>query len=203
MSILRKSNKPVSSRRQIQIKGVKDGILELPNYQYRLILQVSSVNFELMSEEEQDALVDTYQNFLNSLSTPLQIQIRIREMDVDKYLERFSDRVADEEQQIYIDQAKNYSKFVKGLITNNKILTRQFYITIPYSSTDKDFLFAKEQLHLTADIVSKGISRLGMQTRVLSSLEVMELFYSFYSPALSKRQPLKQQTLRMIQESYV
>ena len=203
MSILNKSNKPVSSRRQIQIKGIKDGILELPNYQYRIILQVSSVNFELMSEEEQDALIDTYQNFLNSLSTPLQIQIRIREMDVDKYLERFSDRVANEERQIYIDQAKNYSQFVKGLITNNKILTRQFYITIPYSSTDKDFLFAKEQLHLTADIVSRGISRLGMQTRVLSSLEVMELFYSFYSPALSKRQPLKHRTLQMIQESYV
>ena len=51
MSILKKSNKPVSSREQIRIDGVRDGILILPNKEYRLILQTSSINFELMSED--------------------------------------------------------------------------------------------------------------------------------------------------------
>lgn len=203
MSILSKSNKPMSSRRQIQIEGVRDGILQLPHNQYRLILQVSSINFELMSEDEQDALIETYQNFLNSLSTPLQIQVRIREMDVDKYLELFSSRVANEKQKIYRDQAENYTNFVKGLITTNKILTRQFYVVIPYSGLEKDFPLLKEQLNLTADIVSKGLGRLGMQTKQLRSLEVLEMFYSFYSPAQSKRQPLTKQTMKMLQESYL
>ena len=60
MSLLKKSTKPQSSRHQIQINGICDGILELPNNEYRLVLESSSINFELMSEEEQDALMDTY-----------------------------------------------------------------------------------------------------------------------------------------------
>ena len=55
----------VSSRKQIQIKGVKDNILLLPNNEYRVVLETSSVNFELKSEAEQDVLIDSFENFLN------------------------------------------------------------------------------------------------------------------------------------------
>ena len=77
---LRKSKNKASSRGQIAIKGVRDGILILPNNEYRAILQVSSLNFELRSEEEQDAIIDTYESFLNSVGTNLQILIRTREI---------------------------------------------------------------------------------------------------------------------------
>ena len=60
MSIFRKSNNKTSSRKQIQIKGVKDGILLLPGNKYRAVLELSSINFELKSEAEQDALIETY-----------------------------------------------------------------------------------------------------------------------------------------------
>src|ERR1035437_9952432 len=76
MSLLRKSNDKQSSRRQIAIEGVDDGMLILPSHRYRIILEASSINFELKSEDEQDALIDTYQAFLNGLACPLQIIIR-------------------------------------------------------------------------------------------------------------------------------
>ncbi len=88
MSTFTKSKKKQSSRHQIAVEGIRDGILLLPGNHYRTALQLSSINFELKSEAEQDALIDTYQSFLNSLATPLQIIIRIRELDMDKYLER-------------------------------------------------------------------------------------------------------------------
>jgi len=94
VSILQKSNKKISTRRQVDIEGIWDGILLLPERQYRVALNVSSVNFELKSEAEQDALIETYQSFLNSLSYPMQIIIRIRELDLDKYLEEFRTSVA-------------------------------------------------------------------------------------------------------------
>ena len=203
MSILKKSNKPQSSRRQIQIEGVRDGILMLPDNEYRLALESSSINFELMSEDEQDALIDTYQTFLNSLNTPFQITVRIRELDMDKYLEGFRARLNDKDEKIYKDQAENYIEFVSGLVTNNKILTRKFYVILPYKSSDGDFAVIKEQLKLNADIVAKGLGRLGMQTRKLSSIEVLDLFYSFYSPGQAKRQPLKDQTMKLLQEAYL
>ena len=64
MSIFSKSKRS-SSRAQIQIKEVIDNLLVLPNNEYRLILETSSVNFELKSEEEQDVIIDSFQNFLN------------------------------------------------------------------------------------------------------------------------------------------
>lgn len=203
MSLFTKSKTKASSRRQIDIKGVRDGILLLPRNQYRAVLKISSINFELKSEAEQDALIDTYQSFLNSLASPLQIVVRIREMDMDKYLTDFNLRLQAEKEKIYRYQIENYTEFVKSLITTNKILSRHFYVVLPYTGKDNDFDFVKEQLTLTMDIVAKGLMRLGMQSRQLSSLEVLDLFYTFYSPAEAKRQPLSDQTLRLLTESYL
>src|SRR5258708_4400608 len=129
-----KLNKKISSRRQIQIKEVKDNILILPNKEYRTIIETSSVNFELKSEAEQDVLIDSFQNFLNSLSCPLQILIRIREIDVDQYIEEIMKKQEDEKEMVYKTQMKNYTEFIQTLIKGNKILSRRFYIIIPYQS---------------------------------------------------------------------
>ena len=203
MSVFRKSNSKSSSRRQVAIRGVRDNVLLLPNNQYRVVLQISSINFELKSEAEQDALIDTYQSFLNSLATPLQIMVRIREMDMDRYISDFQARLKEESEEIYKTQVQNYTEFVKSLVTSNKILTRLFYVVIPYSGAEKDFPLVKEQLNLTTDIVAKGLARMGMQSRQLTSLEVLDLFYSFYNPAQAKRQPLSTQTLKLLSEAYV
>lgn len=203
MSIFTKSKKKASSRQQIAIEGVRDGVLLLPNNRYRTALRISSINFELKSEAEQDAIIDTYQSFLNSLAMPLQIVVRVREMDMDKYLSEFGERVKDEPEEIYRSQTHNYTEFVKSLITSNKILTRHFYVIVPFSGKEKDFEVVKEQLGLTMDIVAKGLARLGMQAKQLSSLEILDLFYGFYNPAQAKRQPLSHQTLKLLTESYL
>lgn len=203
MSILQKSTKKTSSRRQINIKGVKDGILLLPGNQYRTVLEVSPVNFELKSEDEQDALIDTFESFLNSLPCPMQIIVRIRELDMTKYLADLQTKLAVEKEEIYQSQLENYSEFVQGLVADNKILSRHFYVVLPYSSKDApDFETAKEQLIINSDIVSKGLSRLGVQTRQLSNLEVLDLFHSFYNPGQAKRQPITESVLRLLNSSY-
>ncbi len=203
MSVLQKSNKKVSSRQQIDIRGVRDGVLLLPNNQYRVALHVSSVNFELKSEDEQNALIETYQSFLNSLACPLQIIVRIRELDMDKYLDDFKTSLATEKEVIYKTQISNYTDFVESLITTNKILARQFYVIVPFVGRESDFDLIREQLTLNTDIVAKGLARLGMQSRQLSSLELLDLFYSFYNPGQAKRQPITKQTLELLSRSYL
>lgn len=198
-----KPTKNQSSRRQIAIKGVRDDVLLLPGNRYRMVLQVSSINFELKSEAEQDSVIDNYQSFLNSLSTPLQILVRVREMDMDKYMADFKQQLKDERLRIYREQIKNYTQFIKTLVTTNKILSRQFFLIIPYDGTEKDFTLVHEQLALSTDMVAKGLARLGMQARRLDSLEILDLFYSFYNPKLAKIQPLSAQTLQAMAESYL
>jgi len=206
MSVSQKQNKTKrtgTTRQQTGIRGVRDGILLLPNNGYRLVLEVSSLNFELKSEDEQNAIIDTYESFLNSVGTKLQILIRTREIDMDKYLEDLSARLENETERIYRDQLQNYDEFIRSLIQSNKILTRHFYIIVPYESTSKDFDLIKEQLALTADIVMKGMNRMGMSARQLSSLETLDLFYSFSNPTAAKIQPLTDRALSAIHTALI
>jgi hypothetical protein len=195
--LLTKSNSKVSSRRQIEIKEVKDGVLVLPNQEYRMVIETSSVNLELKSEDEQDVLIDSYQNFLNSLSIPLQILIRVREVDIDSYLEKIQMEKAHEKEKVYKLQIDNYTEFVGKLVSGNKILQRRFYVIIPYKNLDhtKDFSVIKEHIHLQRDIVVRALEKLGMKTKVLDSLEILDLFYGFYNPSQVKTQELKNQIL--------
>ncbi|HSX05432.1 MAG TPA: TraC family protein [Candidatus Saccharimonadales bacterium] len=204
MSILRKSTQKSSARQQIDIREVKDGVLVLPRNRYRAVLQVAPVNFELRSDAEQDAIIDTYESFLNSVGVPLQVLIRIREIDMDAYLDEINERLQAETVPVYKLQLQNYDEFIRSLIKTNKILSRHFYVIVPYDAGGKtDFDLVQEQLGLTVDIVQKGLARLGMHSHELSSLEVLDLFYNFYNPTQAKIQPLTDKALELIHTSYI
>ena len=119
---------------------------------------------------------------------------------MDGYLEDLSHRLQNETIPVYKTQLKNYDEFIRSLITDNKILTRHFYIIIPFRPTDNkaDFDLIREQLKLRIDIIAKGMARLGMRADQLDSLEVLDLFYSFYSPVQAKIQLLTERALQTI-----
>lgn len=203
MFALPKLNKNGSSRHQIAIKGVEDGILILPNNEYRIIIETSSINFHLMSEDEQDAVVDIYRAFLNSLSFPIQIVQKVRALDLDDYLQGFEVKKENETTEIYKKQIDSYVKYVKSLVKTNKILSRQFYIVIPYHAKGKETIeVAREQLANHLAIAEKGLGNVGIKTRLLNSLELLDLFYSSYNATDAKQQPLTQQTIDLLQKNY-
>ncbi len=204
MWLLNKSDTKVSSRKQIQIKEIKDSILILPGNRYRLVIETSSVNFELKSEEEQDVLIDSFQNFLNSLPCELQILVRVREVDVNRYLEQISQTLQSEKEKVYKNQIENYCNFIKNLVAGSKILSRHFYIVIPYQHMEKssDFQVIKEQMHMHRDIILRGLEKLGMIAKTLDSLELLSLFYNFYNPSQAKTQELKSQTVQELLKNY-
>lgn len=205
MTIFSKHKKG-NSREQIQIKEVVDDILVLPDHDYRLVIETSSVNFELKSEEEQDVIIDSFQNFLNSLPCPIQILVRVREVDIDKYLEDVEKLEEKEEVTTYKKQLKSYQKFVKKLVSGNKILSRRFYIVIPYKHQERkqDMTVIKEHLNLQKDIILKGLERMQMKGRMLTGLEVLNLFYAFYNPESIRSQPLTKEAVEtLLRNNYV
>lgn len=204
-NLLNKSGK-VSSRQQIQIKEVVDNILVLPNNEYRQILETSSVNFELKSEEEQDVIIDSFQNFLNALPCKIQILVRVREVDIDKYLEDIGKTKEKETVPAYKKQIKGYCAFVKKLVSGNKILSRRFYIVIPYKHTERhqDWKLIKEHLSLEQDIIIKGLERMQMKARALNGIEILNLFYTFYNSESMKTQALTKETVEaLLKNNYV
>lgn len=193
-----------SARSQIGLKEVRDNILILPNNRYRSILATSSVNFELQSDAEQDVLVDNFQALLNSLSIPIQIIIRVRELDIERYLEEFEEKKQQENQEIYQKQLDHYRHFIRSLVSGNKILSRRFYLVIAYDPPDpksNDFSLIKEHLLLEQEIIIKGLEKLGMTARPLSSLEILNLFYSFYRPDQAKTQSLIEAIVRQTNDT--
>lgn len=205
MSIFNKS-KRASSRSQIQIKEVVDNILVLPNNEYRQILETSSVNFELKSEEEQDVIIDSFQNFLNALPCEIQILVRVREVDIDRYIEDIGKTKDREIIPAYKKQIEGYCSFVKKLVSGNKILSRRFYIVIPYKHTERhqDMKLIKEHLNLERDIIIKGLERMQMKARAITGIEVLNLFYGFYNPESLKTQALTRETVEaLLKNNYV
>lgn len=175
----------------------------LPHNEYRAVVEVSSLNFELKSEDEQDVLIDTYESFLNSLPCQIQILVRIRELDMSRYITDLEHRLEGESEDVFKEQLTNYSEFVGDLVADNRILSRHFYIVLPFTSKHADFESAKEQLTINADMISKGLLRMGMHSRRLGSLEILDLFHSFYNPGQAKRQPVTESVLRLVTSSYI
>lgn len=205
MSIFQKSTK-ASSRAQIQIKEVVNNVLVLPNHEYRMILETSSINFELKSEEEQDVIIDSFQNFLNSLPGEIQLLIRVRELDIDRYIEDISKTKDKEKESAYQKRIDGYCSFVKKLVSGNKILSRRFYVVIPYKHTERkeDWNLIKEHLNLQKDIIVKGLERMQMKARAISGIEILNLFYGFYNPESLKTQALTSETVEaLLKNNYV
>jgi len=195
-----------SSREQIQIKEVVDDVLVLPNNEYRQILETSSVNFELKSEEEQDVIIDSFQNFLNALPCQIQILVRVREVDIDKYIEDIGKTKHKETIPAYKKQIDGYCAFVKKLVSGNKILSRRFYIIVPYKHTEhhQDMKLIKEHLALERDIIVKGLERMQMKARTLTGIEILNLFYTFYNAESMKTQALTKETVEaLLKNNYV
>lgn len=177
---------------QIKLEAIKEDILVLANNAYRMIVETSSFNFELMSEIEQDNLIENYQGFLNSIGSSFQILIRTRELDLENY---FNDlKIAQHTNQTAnLDELIKYQEFVKGLVQVNHILSRNFYIIIPLNFDHPvDFKLVSEQLRFKVDLITKSLKKIGMQSHLLTSLDILNLFYSYYCPETAKMQPINQ-----------
>ncbi len=185
-----------SSKRQIDIKSIENDILKINKNEYRAILSVSSINFELKSEDEQDSTLDIYKSFLNSLPCSIQIIVRIRSLDLNNYISKFRVKSQPTKAQIK-SRLDDYCQFVSELVSSNKILSRNFYIVVPHNEVEDENII-KEQLNLKCDLIQKGLLKLGIQSKRLKSLEITELIYSYFNPEKAKTQPITERTINLL-----
>ncbi len=185
-----------SALNQISIEAVRAGIVKIDALNYFKVWQVSSLNFELKSEVEQDNIIDIYQSFINAINFPLQVLIRIREIDIIDYLTDIESRVKKEDNETYKQLLVDYQDFLKSLVRDNKILSKYFYVVLPLHLSKKmDFDYVMSQLNLRSDIVQRNLKRLNISVKELDSVDTINLFYNFYNPSRAKTQPLVPEVL--------
>lgn len=191
----------------VPIERVRDGIVILKTGEFRVVLITNSLNLALKSEDEQQAILIQFQNLLNSLDFPIQFFIESRRLDIKPYMELLQQRNNEVEEDLLKIQIREYMGFIKKFTEETNIMTKHFFIVIPYIppnsspassksnplSTfnfggpkkdvgDGSFDAARIQIEQRVATVIQGLSRFGLRAQKLGTEEVVELFYKLFNP---------------------
>lgn len=192
----------------VPIEQVRDGILILKDGSLRAVLMASSINIVLKSANEQAGILTQFQNFLNSLDFSVQVFIQSRELDIRPYLNLLEERYRAQSSDLMKIQVREYIEFVKNFVSNSSIMTKGFYIVVPYTPTligvgagpteNLKALFTqnrgadvhislpvfeeyRSQVEQRISVVAQGLARTGVRVAQLGTEEVIELFYSLFN----------------------
>ena len=200
----------------IPITEIRDGVVILKDGSVRATLMASSVNFALKSQDEQNATIFAYQDFLNSLDFPLQITVSSRKMDITPYLEQVDQLREQQTNDLLRLQMTEYMNFIGELVKGSNIMSKTFFVTVPFSVTqnkkegffsrfgkglksaagshsmsDTEFEHIRSQLMQRVNQVAIGLQGFGLRLVPLQTQELLELYYTMYNPKTSQSQRLK------------
>ncbi|MBL7141510.1 TraC family protein [Patescibacteria group bacterium] len=203
-----------STQRYLDISEIKNDCLVLKNGTLCAMLLAPSINFALKSEDEQKAVIQNYVRFLNVLDAPMQIVIQSRPFNIKPYLTHLEELKKAQRNELLKSQMGDYSDFIKELVQLGEIMTRRFYIVIPYNplgdkkrgffSRISDLFRAattvklkaarfekyREALFRRVDNITAGLKSMGLKAAPLDTQSLIELFYNIYNPAESETQKL-------------
>jgi len=210
-----------STQEHLPIEDVIDGIVILKDGSCSLVMQLSSVNFDLLSEREQSALVFAYGGILNSLNFTIQIVIRSETKDVSSYVKRLSEVETSEKNELLKERMASYKRFIEETVKKNDVLSKSFYLVVPFSLLElgmagansamsgiipkikknqdtklpysKGFIVekAKAKLIPKRDHIMRLFARLGLEIKQLNTKEMIQLFYKIYNEQSSENQKIR------------
>lgn len=201
-----KRPKVPSTQRFLDILEIRDDTVVLRDGTLRAVLIVSSINFSLKSEDEQNAVISSYTQFLNSIDFPIQIVVQSRKLSIDAYLDKLKQLEKIQTNDLLRTQTTEYRQFVAELVEIADIMTKRFYVIVPYSpKTDrpkgfflrlgeafspssvihlkqKQFEDYRLSLFKRVDAVVDGLASSGLKSAVLDTQSLIELYYNTYNP---------------------
>ncbi len=198
-----------STKQLVEIADIIDNVVLLKNGSLRAVIEVSAINFELRSEGEQIAILQNFQRFVNSMDFPLQIVVNSRKLNIDEYLKLIDESSNALTNELLKIQAAEYSKFVRELSDLSNIMSKKFYIVVPFyvfeapsksgitesiksifkpssvvkSLTPEQLETYKNQLLQRTELIFDGLIGMGLKTKLLEKPDLMDLFYGLYNPS--------------------
>lgn len=195
-----------STQEHLEIEDIIEDVVLLKDGSAGVLLSVTALNFDLLSEREQDAMIYAYAALLNSLTYAIQITIRSRRTDISAYLQTIDIAVEKQTTPEIKSQILKYRGFIQSLVKENNVLDKRFYVTIPFSSLElgitrstitgsvskknrtlpfpKKYILerAKMALYPKRDHLIRQFSRIGLKVYQLTSQDLVQLFYDWYNP---------------------
>jgi hypothetical protein len=192
-----------STQFHLDIEDVRDDLVVLKDGGAVLILQTTAVNFGLLSEKEQDAMIYAYGGLLNSLTFAVQIVIISSKKDISSYLKLLKNEEEKAMKPIFKEQIRLYYEFIKKIVAENEVLDKRFYVALPFSPLElglksaksnilgekktnlpMNYILekAKNSLLPKRDHITRQLSRIGLKSEQLKTQQLIELFYNTYNP---------------------
>jgi len=137
-----------STQEHLSLEDVRDGIAILKDGSCAVVLRLSSVNFDLLSEREQAALIYAYGGILNSLTFPIQIMIKSNIKDVSEYVKSLLEKEREQTNELLQEKIRSYRNFVEEVVKKNNVLTKSFYVVVPFSSLELGIKTAAQTMPL-------------------------------------------------------
>jgi hypothetical protein len=214
----RKAAAAASTQRYLPIAEIKNNTVVLKNGGIRAVLQASSVNFNLKSEDEQNSLIYAYQAFLNTLEFPVQILIRSKKLDIDNYIENLKDIAENQTQPLLQRQTEEYIEYISKLVEYADIMEKKFYVVVPADieagpklgffekfwqhmhpqdtlakmmARERDFQTRRKVLTQRINIVKQGLENCNLRVTELQTQELIGLMYQVYNPITSREQKIE------------
>jgi type IV secretory pathway VirB4 component len=205
----KKKNAIPSTQHHLPIAEIRNDTLVMKDGTIRAILLVSSINFALKNEDEQNSIISAYVSFLNGLNHPLQILIQSRRLYIKPYLEKLVKQEREQTNELLRAQIADYRSFVNELVGLGEIMSKQFYVVVPYdpvSNKQKSFWsrvsevanpvkgvklkgdrFTKRKYDLDMRVreVMSGLTSMGLAVAQLDTQALIELYYSTYNPDIA------------------
>jgi len=177
------------TQKHLSIADITDNIILLKDGGGALVIQVSAVNFGLLSEREQLAIISTFAQMLNSLSFSIQILIFSERLNINSYLTLLDKAQKLQNNPLLSKLMTNYKQFIQNTIKENDVLDKKFYIIIPLYQLELGLTPSRQVLQQKIktvllprrDQVVKQLSRVGLKANQLTTKELIELFYDIYN----------------------
>lgn len=187
----------------VPIADIVDNVVLFKDGGAAIVLESTSLNFGLLSEREQEAVIAAYAALINSLSFATQILIRTQRKNIASYLNQLDMRMAALSNEKLKSLMLSYKKFISETIKKRNVLGKRFFIIIPFSPLELGFnkgLFpgsdkkasipysksytlkkAKTVLLPKRDHLIRQCARLGLKLNQLSRDELINLYYDIHN----------------------
>lgn len=184
--------KPITASTQdfLDIEDIVADLLILKDGSACMVLVVSAINFDLLSEREQDATIYAYAQLLNSLTFSIQIVITSTQKDISDYVKLLEERLTKVKSPLLYEQMTKYRDFIKTVVRQGNVLDKKFYVVIPFSSLELGIKVrpkieiaqrASANLAPKRDHLIRQFARIGLRSRQLTSGELLQEFFNYYN----------------------
>ena len=174
--------KPGSVEAFIDLKAIREGIIETTSGRFVKIVEVNPILFSLLSEPEKEDVVTLYASWLRVAPVSVQIKTISRRADPTKHINEVKHDLATETSDKVRQMGDEYIEFVRST-SRGVAKTRRWFVIFKYTGTETDFWEIRRELEQAAAMLRSVLDGCGNtfpvdDNPVLTTMQILYLLFN-------------------------